>query len=447
MNSSFLFPVLLQGAGTPEVEALSSYLSRLALTHNVPIGVLLRNCYEWYFRKTGSDQPLPNLTRNPGSLAQYVRPNELTTSLLAVVSAASGQENLRSGTFLCFEGALSRCMKTFHRSMRWCPLCLSEFEQTGTEPYLKLYWSLTSFTHCTLHGAALEHACPHCRARQDGFGLRRSCARCTRCDGSLAVAAVAPPPPESWRVEGADLVELLDMIGCTPGLRFPEDGVRQLLQAQFDKAWELEQADRLWKAIPRDQYLAILFGQTPVTLMTVRRIAFRLGISLLDLLHGSLQHTSGVLDPSWSAQLPRSMRPTRRVARHDRKRLLTGITKALSFSDASAPRSLIEVARNLKVTTGCLRYHFPTQSKAILDRHAAWEAAERDRKEFEARCAAMSFVAKHDGSRALTHKGVLRQLRKNTGLPKDLLRREIALAFDSQRVGYCNMSCKKDGEK
>src|SRR5689334_25380778 len=106
MNSSFLFPVLLQGAGTAEVEGLSSYLSRLAMTHNVSVGVLLRNCYEWYFRRTRREQPLPNLTRNPGSLAQYVRPNDQTKSLLGVLSAASGQENLRSATFLCLEGAL-----------------------------------------------------------------------------------------------------------------------------------------------------------------------------------------------------------------------------------------------------------------------------------------------------------------------------------------------------
>jgi hypothetical protein len=432
MNSSFLFPVLLQGAGTAEVEGLSSYLSRLALTHNVPIGVLLRNCYEWFYRKTGNDRPLPNLARNPGCLAQYVRPNDLTRSLLETLSTASSQENLRSGTFLCFDGALSRCMKTFHRSMRWCPVCLAEFEQTGTEPYFKLYWSLTAFTHCSLHGVPLEHLCPHCHARQDGFGVRTSCARCARCKGTLTAVGDPTPPPESWRVEGADIVELLDLIGCTPHLEFPADGVRRLLQAQFDKAWELDQCDRLWKAIPRDQYLAVLFGQVPITLMTVRRLAFRLGVPLLDLLQGSLQQTTGVLDPTWSAQLPKVMRPKRRVARHDRKRLLTGITKALSFCDTSAPRSLIEVARDLKVTTGCLRYHFPTQSKAVLDRHAAWEHSERHRKELEARCAAMSYVAKHDGSRPLTHKGVLRQLRKSTGLPKDLLRKEIALAIDSQ---------------
>lgn len=432
MSSPFLFPVLLHGAGTPDVEGLSSYLCRLSITHSVPVGVLLRTCYQWHFRRNGIVGPLPNLTRNPGSLAQYVRPNELTTSLVEVLSAASGQENLRSGTFLCLNGALSRCMKTFHRSMRWCPLCLAEFEQTGTEPYFKLYWSLTAFTHCSLHGAPLEHLCPHCHARQDGFGVRASCARCARCKGALTVGGDSTPPPDSWRVEGADIVDLLDQIGSTPNLEFPADGVRRLLQEQFDRAWELDQCERLWKAIPRDQYLAILFGQVPITFMTARRLAFRLGVPLIDLLQGSLQQTTGVLDPSWSAQLPRVMRPKRRVARHDRKRLLTGITKAISFSDASAPRSLIEVARDLKVTTGCLRYHFPTQSKAILDRHAAWERSERQRKEFEARCAALAYVARHDGSRALTHKGILRQLRKSTGLPKELLRREIALAFDSQ---------------
>lgn len=434
MNTSYLFPVLLQGSGTAEVEGLSSYLCRLAIAHDVSVGVLMRNCYDWFYRRNGEPLPLPNLTRNPGSLAQYVRPNDLTRSLLEVLTAASGQPNLRSGTFMCFDGSLQRCMKTFHRSMRWCPACLAEAEQVGTEPYLKLYWSLAAFTHCTLHGVPLEHLCPHCQVRQDGFGERSSCARCAGCEGPLTVAASSSPPPDSWRVEGADLMELLDRIGCEHALRFPHDGVRKLLQAQFDKAWELDQCSRLWKAIPRDQYLAVLFGQVPITLMTVRRLAYRLGVPLLDLLQGSLQQTTGVLDASWTAQLPKTMRPKRRAARHDRKRLLTGITKALAFSDTKAPLSLIEVARNLKVTTGCLRYHFPTQAKAILDRYSAWRQSELERKEFEARCAVVAFVAKHDGSRPLTHKGALRHLRKRTGLPKDLLRTEIASAIESEWV-------------
>jgi hypothetical protein len=432
VSTSYLFPVLLQGTGTTEVESLSSYLCRVAAAHDVSIGVLLRNCYDWYFKTTGVERALPYLTRNPGNLAQYVRPNELTRSLLEALSAASAQPDLRSGTFMCLDGALQRCMKTFHRSMRWCPSCLAEAEKTGTEPYLKLYWSLAAFTRCTLHGTKLEHLCPHCGVRQDGFGERKSWGRCSKCDGSLAVSSESAPPPGSWQVEGGDLLELLDRIGCEPTLQFPRDGIRQLLQAQLDKAWNDDQAERLWKVIPRDEYLALSLGQTPITLTTARRVAYRLGAPLLDLLEGSLHQTSAVLDSSWCAQLPQSMRPKRRVARHDRKRLLAGITKALGFCDAKAPKSLVDVARSLNVTTGCLRYHFPTQSKAILDRHAIWRRSEQERKEFEARCAAVSYVAKHDGSRPLTHKGALRKLRKRTGLPKDLLRKEIAAALESE---------------
>jgi len=432
MSAPFLFQVLLQGAGTSDVEGLSSYLCRLAISHNVPVGVLLRNCYEWHFRQSAIDQPLPYLTRNPGDLAQYVRPNELTKSLLDVLTAASGQPNLRSGTFMCFEGSLQRCMKTFHRSLRWCPFCLSEFERAGIEPYLKLSWSLAAFSRCPLHGAELEHQCPQCRSRQDGFGARRSLARCVMCDSPLSKATEASTPAESWRHEAPDLIELVERIGCEPDLQFPYASISRLLRVHLEQV--LSRAETI-RGVAIQQYfecLWIVLGQVPVTLVTARRVAYWLGITVLQLLEGKIEQTSEVLDANWSARLPPQLLGIPRVQRHDRKRLSMGVTRALSSDHRRKPSSLAEVARSLKVSTGCLRYHFPTQSKAILDRHSSWRRQERERKQFEARCAVVSYLAKRDGYRPLTHKGALRAIRKQTSLPKDLLRAEIAEAIDSE---------------
>src|SRR6188768_990276 len=101
MSGSYLFPVTLLGAGTADVEGLGSYLCRLSAAHQVPVGLLLRNCFEWQASTLGVHATHPYLARNPGSLAQYVRPNELTREVLEVLTASSGQSNLRSGTFQC----------------------------------------------------------------------------------------------------------------------------------------------------------------------------------------------------------------------------------------------------------------------------------------------------------------------------------------------------------
>jgi hypothetical protein len=432
--SGYLFPVTLQGAGTTDVEGLSSYLCRLSAAHQVPIGLLLRNCFEWQSNTHGVEIPFPYLARDPGSLAQYVRPNELTRVVMEVLLATSGQSNLRSGTFQCLN-VLDRCMKTFHRSMRWCAFCFKESEDAGLEPYFKLYWSLTAYSRCTVHGADLLDRCPSCHAAQDGFGLRLSCASCTGCGKSLATVPRGNKAPASWEVEAPDLHDLLDHIGTDPQLEFPADGVKAVLNELIDRAWAEDSAQRLWSLIPRDECLAFAYGQTPITLTNARRVAFRLGVPILDLLRGTVSDTPAVLDPSWTARLPKALRPTKRAPRHDRRRLCKALSAALAIPKGDRPKALTHVAREEGVTPGCLRHHFPVQSNEVLRRFSTWKASEAERKHMAARSAALAYFSRRVGLESISNKGALRVLRRATGLPKDVLRNEIAHVSQSLFAG------------
>ena len=51
--------------------------------------------------------------------------------------------------------------------------------------------------------------------------------------------------------------------------------------------WRRQEEEKLYEIFGRDQLLAITLGQTPVSLDMARRIAFRLGISLFDLVSGN----------------------------------------------------------------------------------------------------------------------------------------------------------------
>jgi hypothetical protein len=161
-------------------------------------------------------------------------------------------------------------------------------------------------------------------------------------------------------------------------------------------------------------------------------VAFRLGVQLIDLLGGSSRETAGVLDPAWTERLPRMMRPKRRSARHDRKRLAAGLKKILK-EDPQPPPPLSRVAKDLGVSTGCLRYHFPIPAKEVLRRHRDWRRSLTERKKLEARSAVLSYIAHNDGIRPTSNKGMLRELRRETKLPKDTLRHEIARASMPRR--------------
>jgi hypothetical protein len=359
----------------------------------------------------------------------------MTRSVTETLAMATGQSSLRSGTFLALDHALARCMKTFHGSLRWCPMCLREFDEAGTEPYLKLAWFIRSTTRCAKHGNALEEVCPHCASTQDGFGMRRSCIECSRCRNSLIEPHNSAVPPGDWRVDGADLNSLVQSISANPQLLFPREGVKQALNELLDDAWRKDNATELWKLVPRDEFLAIACDVTPITLTKVRRLAFRLGVQVIDLLAGSVKEVAGVLDPSWTAPLPPVIRPKKRLPRHDLGRLRKGLDVALRESSRSAPLPLCKVASTLGVTGGCVRHHFPVHANEFLRRFDSWRKREAERKLQAVRLAVSSYMAGTRFGSDITAKGALRELRRSTKLPKDLLRREITRAIDLRALG------------
>jgi hypothetical protein len=227
----------------------------------------------------------------------------------------------------------------------------------------------------------------------------------------------------------------MTQIASDSNLIFPAGGVKRALEKILDKAWRDDTAIDLWKLVPRDELLAITCDVTPVTLAKVRRLSFRLGVRVTDLLSGSVEQTSAVLDPSWTTALPKPIRPKKRLPRHDLKRLRAGLDKALQACRGPTPPCLTLVARDLGVTDGCIRHHFPIHAQEILRRYNTWREREAGRKLERAKQVVAKYIGDAADPFAITAKGALRDLRKRTALPKDLLRRQIALALDMRSMG------------
>ena len=96
-------------------------------------------------------------------------------------------------------------------------------------------------------------------------------------------------------------------------------------------------------------------------------------------------------------------------------------------SDGVTPVSLREVARQLRVSVGALRYHAPMVASKLVER------SERYRRTTQAQKDDAVIRAVLDGVRSwsaesvtpIAKKPLLRMLRKKTGLPKEKLRKAI----------------------
>lgn len=437
---TYLFPVMLRGVGTADVESFGAYLHRLAEAHGVTTGRLLAHAISWHKAVHPEFEHQLAAVRSAVGACVYIRPNNSTEQLVEILSKATGLRNLRSGTFLALKDALDRSVGTFAPWTRWCPACMKEFEESGEPAYFKLIWQLETIRHCPDHGLPLRKNCARCGSYQDGVGARWASGRCKNCERPLSDDYGAADRVDSWKRNGADLIELVEAISADPTLTFPSGGVQSVISTLFEKIWTGNQEQRFWRQLERDSLVRLCSGHRAITLETARKVAFVLSMRLPDLLAGKVAMTCDVLDPSWVDSIPEAMRPRRQRIPHDKNQVLQNFRSLLVDNQkrCNAPLPLERVAARLKVSVGYLHYHFPTMAKEVLDRYKAWKSDDQLRRRLRAHSAVLAFLT--DDKYALEQKSrkhALRVLRVETGLPKNLLRETINSVFRLREQSPC----------
>lgn len=155
------------GVGTPFVESLTSYVTRLADAHGVSVGDLVRRELSVIALEL-SLRFIPAMPENNapqhGLHHGYYAINGCTESAkswVKVLERATRMMNLRLLTLLPFEDVFAR--RALSRQTRaWCPACFEDYQTSGTVVYEPLLWGIRPIKVCPHHHQPLEENCPHC---------------------------------------------------------------------------------------------------------------------------------------------------------------------------------------------------------------------------------------------------------------------------------------------
>lgn len=212
-----VFPPLdLLGLGTPHVESLEHYLTRLS----VACGTSPQKLAQCVWLATG---------RAPanGTGGQIQGPVHRFPDFVSQLEVMTGVDHLYCGTWK----NLSECVRnarigsTFRR---WCPVCyLTRESSQSWEPFA---WSISTILFCAWHNTRLVSSCNHCGSRQPSRSAAARRRVCVSCNQSLGFEPRRSPPThtESW-VNGV----LLDLIGICADPRLPvvpRENVRELIR-------------------------------------------------------------------------------------------------------------------------------------------------------------------------------------------------------------------------
>jgi hypothetical protein len=363
------------GIGTPYVESLTSYFSRLAEEHHVFPGMLMKKVVEPLVRDFSRRKDMRRFYRIGGNQTNLL--NAIGSPAIAMVHCLeqltlySGLSNL---TLLKWADVLS--IKNLIREVKsWCPLCYQEWRTMGQIVYDPLLWVLEPVKMCILHHCRLSTRCPHqgCQQSLPLLTWRSLPGCCVFCQRWLGVASDLSYTSASclkedelvwqqWVIENiGHLLALTPMIELPPIRKQVHGKLALAIQdisegnvASFARSLGTNKS-RVQRWLAKKNWLHI---------EALLHVCYFLGCSLSEFL----------LDDTITYQLrevnrfPLESSQPKTFVQTDRAKVWQELEKTL-ISEEEYPPSVQEVARRLNCNVRALYECHPTACKEIATRY------------------------------------------------------------------------------
>ncbi len=289
------------GLGTPSVESLISYVSRLAEAYCVPTGLLIVNEiaplmkaeYTFGDKEGGLDRIFANQTRALNGMGNWSK------SLVQALESLTLRTNLRSLTMLPWAEVIPQ--KSLLKPTRaWCPNCYGDSQIAEQPLYEPLLWSFSCVEVCLHHQQPLHSLCPTCQKPNRPLAwLSRPgyCSKCREWLGSYRKLEAA----QSWEItESAwawhawvannigDLTASASREPITPS----REAIALTLAGYARTLFEGNiSAFSRWLGLGRVQTHRWVTGESAPELKTLLKICFRLEVPLLKIFNQAIANT------------------------------------------------------------------------------------------------------------------------------------------------------------
>jgi transcriptional regulator with XRE-family HTH domain len=386
---SHLYHLVPIGIGTPFVESLTSYVSRLAEAHCVTLSSLVTHeLLPLYGRSY-----LPSTTDDHNTSAFWKDSPALNGAspsardFIRVLEQLTLHDNLRFLTMLPWAEVLS-CRYLVRRTKAWCPFCYQEWLEEGMPIYDPLLWALEIATTCLRHASGLQKCCPHCNSRSAMLAPLGRPGHCSHCGAWLGVTSMLTNR-HSDAMEEDELnwqryviLPVGELLAASPALPYPPrrerfaQAIAEYLEDSADgKVSVLARKLHLSRRTIRDWKQGLQIPQLESLLLC----CFLLDASPLDLFNASVSMSRDVSQKALTEQIEIK----EKVKKRYRVLQVEKIRKALEaelLMQEGPPSPMCAVAKRLKYDHSFLRRHFPELCQAILDRYRAYRRKKREER-------------------------------------------------------------------
>lgn len=362
------------GIGTPRVESLTSYITRLAQAHSVSVKDLLqadilRSFIQGFSQNSRESQS--------SAWLRYSRAINGTRTWARKCSDAFGKLTSRSDLHLLTMLPWASVIPTrglLKKSKAWCPRCYEEWINDDLPLYEPLLWKFDFIHICADHHVILEMECPHCHKEIPHLSSRSYPGHCSHCGKPLfdAIAEAREissirSPEIKWQIWMIDHIG--ELLAYAPYLIHPPS-------PKIICRFYLTQTDRHFDGTVTE--MARLLGVTWIAVKTwitgeyipkienLLRSCYCLGVSPLQVLtlEELITENTIIRMPLWVKDNKKE-RPPRKL---DKDWILSELEKVIS-AQYLFPPSMAAVARSLEIDQSHLMRLFPEQCSLISKRY------------------------------------------------------------------------------
>ena len=427
-----LLPLKLEGQGSADVEALPSFLYRLSYVHRFSVGEFVRALQRCAVRDGVVNEDFQTKHFLPREL---VRPGKLTNRIRLLLDTYTDQDIGQSYLWILGK-TLGVSNGETVKHVRWCPECFDEMRRLGAACYWKLVWFMNSVDCCPTHRISLVSKCNKCGENQDTFVRLRPISYCQNC-GSDLVKQINPNSfkglKPSWKALGIDVVKLLDDCSKADPEDVRQNGAWLSIKEILDYLYEEGREAELYGSMTRDEILALRFRQRPISLLSARRIAYRLGISLFDFLAGNGARVTRTLNGEYFCILPPGFLEATPKTKKDHKAYFRKAKRFLDTCDA--PPTVAAVAAHLQVSKGFLEYRYIQLVEKIVLERSEFKTRQKLVLRGRATSEALNFFLGIGYSPVrFSKREANKVIRDRTGIPKSIVEPAVDVAFSALQV-------------
>ncbi|BAT53463.1 TetR family transcriptional regulator [Nostoc sp. NIES-3756] len=360
------------GVGTSTVESLTSYITRLAVSHCLPTGVLMVTEIAPVINKTYGAGTLHRIYNFTGALNGT---GVMASDLVQALENLTQQKNLHFLTLLTWAEILpSRNLLRRHRA--WCSFCYQEWYENGQTIYEPLLWTLDVVKVCLRHQQPLTQKCPHCKEKNFHLAWRSQPGYCSKCLKwlGLNVETQLSNCPYSHKDELEFEIWITNTLGellaKSPHLTLSpsKDNISKAICAYVDKVAEGNIAAFARQLqVPRNTVWLWCKGQNLPSIKAVLHVCYSLRISLLDFLN----FEEDLVDSLSTLRLPLPQTKANRkksIKPFEADEVKQNLEAVLESNEFPAP-SMEEVARRLQCDRRSIFKYFPDLCHAISSRY------------------------------------------------------------------------------